>query len=246
MPEKVEPGDDTCPDATDEQEAPPQVLADHDLAEKVDSAEPRFDVARGLQEVVMLLEQHYEWSNVSFSLDIEGDLRAAIGSAGALQQAWLNLLNNAFHALCRKDPPGGVIVIKARYYNRLRKIIVEISDDGPASGEKTVPRPGDVTGIASVAIRGEMRLKRAEQIVDEYGGAIDVAHSPGRGTRVRVILPTGTTTSEGTMSEPKRDEQRDLLGAQLLVLEGYAELPLAGDEDDADGTKANGIDDKSD
>ncbi len=59
MPEKVEPGDDTCPDATDEQEAPPQVLADHDLAEKVDSAEPRFDVARGLQEVVMLLEQPF-------------------------------------------------------------------------------------------------------------------------------------------------------------------------------------------
>lgn len=246
MPEKAESERDSRPDVTGEQGVPPQVLAGQDVAEKVDSAAQQLDVARGLQEIVMLLQQHYGWSHVSFSLDIEGKLRAAIGDAGALQQVWLNLLNNAFHALCRKDQPGGVIVIKARQHNALGKIIVEISDDGPASGEKTVPRPGDVTGIASVAIRGELRLKRAEQIVDEYGGAIDVAHSPGKGTRVRVILPAGTTTSEETMSEPKRDEQRDLLGAQLLVLEGYAELPLAGDEDDAAGTKDSGIDDKSD
>ncbi|GHG74211.1 ATP-binding protein [Comamonas sp. JC664] len=126
------------------------------------------------------------------------------GNPGALNQVWLNLLDNALRAV---GPQGRVRIATS---NTAEEAIVTISDDGEGI------RPEDMDRLFqpffSTRAAGEgtgLGLALSRRIVIQHGGHISLASTPGQGTQVEVRLPLHPAASLSQGSGPERaSEQR--------------------------------------
>lgn len=118
------------------------------------------------------------------------DLPFIKANADRLQQAFINLINNALDAM----PGGGELSITARgraTAEGREQVVVELADTGAGMSEAvrarifdwmfTTKSRGQGTGLGLVIVR---------QVVREHGGSIEVASRPGKGTRFRMIFPS--------------------------------------------------------
>jgi len=116
------------------------------------------------------------------------ELRCAVGparvrlDAGLFKQALLNVLLNAQQALGR----GGRVTVTGGPEGGEARLVV--ADDGPGIAPDVLPRVFDVYFSASRKGSG-LGLPTARRILEEHGGGIDLASTPGRGTVVTIRLP---------------------------------------------------------
>ncbi|MFT3912909.1 MAG: HAMP domain-containing sensor histidine kinase [Anaeromyxobacteraceae bacterium] len=103
----------------------------------------------------------------------------------ALSQAVLNLAVNARDAM----PAGGELSLRAHDDGGVGPIVVEVTDSGTGMDAGTLERafeplfttkPGHGTGLG---------LPMVKRTTEEAGGSVEVESTPGRGTRVRLLLP---------------------------------------------------------
>ena len=139
---------------------------------------------------------------------------------GRLGQVFLNLLSNAVQALPEGDPAHGEIRVGVEPVGS-GKVLVEVEDNGTGmdpevAGRAFEPffttRGGKATGLG---------LPICRAVVASLGGEITLDTAKGRGTRVRVILPTAE-------AHPVR---RDLAGAELGPADSGARRVLVVDDD---------------
>jgi PAS domain S-box-containing protein len=104
-------------------------------------------------------------------------------------QVVYNLVQNAGDVM--KAQPTGSVQIQAEVINEGRAIVISVADDGPGMTDEvkrrcmepfftTKPR-GISTGFGLALVRGA---------VLKAGGAVEVYSQPGRGTEIRLVLPT--------------------------------------------------------
>lgn len=108
--------------------------------------------------------------------------------AGAIrmEQVLVNLLLNAFDAVCNRSAPQ--ITVSATSDGL--KTILTVSDTGAGIDPADLPRVAEP--FFSTKITGEglgLGLSISQAIVQEFGGQIDITSSPGLGTKVTVTLP---------------------------------------------------------
>jgi PAS domain S-box-containing protein len=120
-----------------------------------------------------------------------GEVPQVPGGEGALGQVFLNLVVNAAHALPVGRPRGGTITLRSRHDAAAGRVVVEVSDTGCGIAPEHLPRifepfyttrpVGSGTGLGLFVCHG---------IVSSLGGELTVESELGRGTTVRVALPT--------------------------------------------------------
>src|SRR6185295_16587895 len=128
--------------------------------------------------------------NITLCEQVESDLPFINGNPDRLQQAFINLINNALDAM----PDGGELTITARgraTAEGREQVAVELADTGAGMTEGvrarifdwmfTTKSRGQGTGLGLVIVR---------QVVREHGGSIEVTSRPGEGTRCRWMFPT--------------------------------------------------------
>jgi two-component system NtrC family sensor kinase len=121
--------------------------------------------------------------------EVEAGLPFINANADRLQQAFINLINNALDAM----PEGGDLTITARGRatgEEQEQVVVEVADTGVGMTEDvrarifelmfTTKRRGQGTGLGLVIVR---------QVVREHKGSIEVTSAPEKGTRFRLIFP---------------------------------------------------------
>ncbi len=155
-----------------------------------------------LRGVTKLLEKTVD-KNIILELNLKKDLKAVRGSAGMLEQAFLNICMNAWDAM----PAGGKLVISSdnvrvdETFPRMslkmetgEYVRISISDTGIGMDSRTVNRI--FKPFFTTKRRGEgagLGLNVVYGIVDSHGGFINVYSEIGQGTTFNIYLRAEST-----------------------------------------------------
>lgn len=177
---------------------------------------------RDALDVVVRLRA-YAFEQAGLRLQIDGGAEAWVrGRSQRLEQAFLNIANNALDAM--KHQAGGTLSIRVQVGPE--STVITFEDDGPGFDNLdrvlepffTTKAVGEGTGLGLALVR---------QFMEEFGGGVQVANRPEGGARV--VLSLRTTEPEPVAfecepepEEPKRDS--DISRARILIVEDEESL----------------------
>jgi len=116
------------------------------------------------------------------------DLPHLLANSGKLQQVFINLLINAAQSMEGNNPEKNKISIRTGRYDGI--VFVEFKDTGVGIPEKVLPRIFDPffttkpTGVGT-----GLGLSVCNEILNHYGGSIEVQSAVGKGSTFTVKLP---------------------------------------------------------
>ncbi len=136
---------------------------------------------------------------IRIELDLDPALPFLIGDPGQLQQVLMNLIGNARQAIAQDGKAGTIRVRTARSGNR--RILLQVSDDGPGVPEAILARIFDPFFTTKPAGVGTgLGLSIVLSVVREHGGQVSVSSPPEGGTIFSIELPAAAEAS----AEPQR------------------------------------------
>jgi PAS domain S-box-containing protein len=170
-------------------------------------------------------------STITIRERVDPEAGLVLADATQIHQVVLNLCTNAYHAM-REE--GGVLEVDLRALEESdpviearsdpgagRYVLLAISDTGHGMDRETRDRVFDPFFTTKAAGEGTgLGLAVVHEIVGRHGGEIQVESEPGRGTRVRVLLPR-------IEDEP----HREALPAEALP-EGHERILIVDDEEE--------------
>ncbi len=152
-----------------------------------------------LQEALELTEHQIAKGRIVIKTDFQPDLVPIIGDVNQLEQAFLNIIINAWHAM----PQGGTLSLRTRsapagdsmrHFGRAGAPGIEavIADTGTGIQPEHLPRIFDPFFSTKGVGKGTgLGLAISRRIVDDHHGSIEVASEVGRGTAFTIWLPVG-------------------------------------------------------
>ena len=146
-----------------------------------------------IQEVLGFLSKEAEYRGIAVSVHVENDVPLIESDRGRLQEAFLNVINNAFAAM--SDGGHLDIVIKRE---DSQSVSATITDDGcgiPESDLKRVFEPFFSTKALKVGTG--LGLSITSGLVQEIGGKISVRSQVTKGTSFTIRLPLHMEKKEG-------------------------------------------------
>jgi two-component system NtrC family sensor kinase len=161
-------------------------LLDYSRSERAPRPEGATDVNDSIRHTATLMVPQLRRSHVVLELDLAEGLPAAAAGAHALQQVFVNLVQNAAQATPGR---GGTVRLTSGFAPGKVAIEVNVTDQGPGVPEgerKRIFEPFVTTKLSGTGLG----LAVCKHLVTSFGGSVDVADSPsGRGARFRVIIP---------------------------------------------------------
>jgi signal transduction histidine kinase len=161
-----------------------------DFASARPPARAPLDVRRALEASLRLASFDKAFKQLRVATDFDPDAPPVSADTDQLQQVFLNLFLNARDAM----PDGGDLRVMTRHDPKTGELLIEIADTGPGIPLEhrahvfdpfyTTKPAGAGTGLGLAVCYG---------IVTAHGGRIELAPHNGRGTCVRVALPTTQT-----------------------------------------------------
>ncbi len=149
-----------------------------------------------MENTLALLRKQAELANVEIRHNYEEDIPAVRVDVNQMKQIFVNILNNAIHAM----PEGGLLTIGIKAVKpdgRRPWVEVSFADTGKGIPPEMMDRvfdpfftskgPGEGTGLG---------LSISRRIVEEHGGSIDVVSELGEGSTFTIKLPTANITSD--------------------------------------------------
>lgn len=155
-----------------------------ELSMQLQTVEPQ----RLVNEVASLYQYQSERKNITFSLDVAPHLPTIEVDPGRMTQVLTNILDNAI----RHTPEGGTILLSAHALND--QVELAIHDSGPGLKADDLQRVFERFYRADPSRQREdggsgLGLAIAKSIVQAHGGQLSAESEPGKGLKVRVLLP---------------------------------------------------------
>lgn len=155
------------------------------------------EVHEPLANVLCLLETRFKHQDITVLLEVSSELPLIRGRAEQLEQVFLNVLVNAWHAM----PGGGTLTITAGVATD-QKVRLSFSDTG-------LGMSADVLAHALepfYSTKGErgtgLGLAICKQIIDSHQGTMQLESTPGLGTTVTVEFPPADITALPPLALP--------------------------------------------
>ncbi|MGE3540353.1 MAG: ATP-binding protein [Candidatus Tectimicrobiota bacterium] len=139
-----------------------------------------------LSNAIRLLESRFRREGIDLTLDLPADLPPIWGAKEQLEQVFLNLLVNAWHAM----PAGGDLTIRA-YTTGDTGVRVTFQDTGAGIASADLPRVFEPFYSTKGDKGTGLGLAICRQIVENHCGSIQLDSTPGVGTTVTIDLVHG-------------------------------------------------------
>ena len=139
-----------------------------------------------LRECLELTGSQADDKGVAVVTDLD-DVPPLAADAAGLQHAVLNLLSNALAAV---EPQAGIITVRSHYDSMNRIILIDVIDNGSGISDDLLGEIFKPFFSAKGQEGTGLGLAVAKKIVEEHGGAITLASTPGEGTTFTIALPT--------------------------------------------------------
>jgi PAS domain S-box-containing protein len=159
-----------------------------------DSREPRtsVEVHDLLDHTLRLLAYRFEKEKIAVVKQYAPRLPPIVGVRQQLEQVFLNILVNAWHAM----PLGGMIRVTTQADRR--RVIVRIADTGCGIPEEHLGRLFEPFFTTKSPEQGTgLGLPVAHHLITAHGGHIEVASQVQRGTTVTIVLPRTSGEQNG-------------------------------------------------
>jgi len=181
------------------------------------------DLAEHLPAMIELLRVRLP-KGVRLVLELERRVPKVRASIAQLQQALLNLVDNAAYALAGK----GTIVVRLRAGND--SAILEVEDDGPGIPPEQQARLFQPFATSHPEDGGTgLGLLMVQRIAHWHGGDVKLESTPGKGTKVRIVLPKADASKADerkvrsfAMHMPPEEASAPLAGRCVLVVDDEA------------------------
>ncbi len=154
-----------------------------------------------LADVLAVTEHNLHLDQIKAHLDLAENLPEVVGDAEKLRQVFVNLVNNAHHAM--EEQGGGDLVLRSRYDSKARQVIAEVRDTGHGIPEDVKAKIFDPFFTTKPVGKGTgLGLSVSYGIIQDHNGTIEI-ESPVRdektgethqGTVFRIILPVAEET----------------------------------------------------
>ncbi len=129
------------------------------------------DLTEVIEDVLAVTEHYLNISHILVTRSFEKNLPRIIGDAEKLRQVFINLFNNAHHAM----EDGGVITISTRYNQKADEVIATVRDTGSGIPEKIQSKIFDPFFTTKEVGKGTgLGLSVTYGIIRDHGGVIGV------------------------------------------------------------------------
>ncbi|HKY30964.1 MAG TPA: PAS domain S-box protein [Candidatus Polarisedimenticolia bacterium] len=168
--------------------------------------------------------------NVEVIVELEEDLPPVLADTYQMQQVFINIINNAHHAIMETGRKGSLAI---RTRERAGTVRVEFIDNGPGIAEDKIGKIFDPFFTTKEIGRGTgLGLSLSYGIVKEHEGHILVSSQPGKGATFVVELPAQPKEAAmaGTKETKRKPKPAPSRGRRILVVddeETILELLLA-------------------
>jgi two-component system NtrC family sensor kinase len=126
----------------------------------------------------------------SFNVAIPDDLPLVFIAPEALEQVLINLLINAVHSLDKEDSWINLSVLPDYRNGKIERCVIEVADNGSGMDEKVRSKIFDPFFTTKVSAMGTgLGLYICQNLIEKFGGSIEVDSQPGVGSSFRVLLP---------------------------------------------------------
>lgn len=161
------------------------------LARQPEGRRQIVDVAAAIDDTLRLLDYDAQARGIGQEFLAPGTPIHVLADEGELRMVLLNLLQNAHHAL----PGGGKVSVRAEVAGS--EVAIEVADNGrgiPADHLEHIFDPFYSRRADGVAGTG-LGLTIVKNIVERFGGRIEVVSVPGAGARFTFRLPLATAAA---------------------------------------------------
>jgi signal transduction histidine kinase len=132
------------------------------------------DIEAGLRDTIRVIASKAKAKGAAITPDVDANLPRAYANGSALNQVWLNLIDNALDAI----PDSGSIHISAR--KELDRIVVRVVDNGPGIPPDIGPRIFDPFSTTKPSGQGTgLGLDITRRLLSRYHGDIVFDSHPG-------------------------------------------------------------------
>ncbi len=188
----------------------------------------KFDLNEKVEMLVKSLRA--DLRGIEVSADYGSGLESLVADAGLLENALINLFQNAVHAMSKTEKP----ILKIKTYGLGDEVFIEISDNGcgiPDEYKEKIFEPaftmkgsGDRLGCYRRDIKGSgYGMTNVKRCIEKHGGKIRFESELGKGSSFTVSLPLikAHLTEEELESIRNEDIQRN---KRLLIVEDEPQL----------------------
>ena len=180
-----------------------------------ESAKNDLDLNEVVTDVLAVIEHSLNLDHIQLEYDMAEKLPLVVGDVEKLRQVFVNLVNNAHHAM---EKGGGTLFVHSSYNDKAEEVEIIIRDNGTGIPDDIKSRVFDPFFTTKSVGKGTgLGLSVSYGIIQDHGGTITI-ESPVRdsktgkianGTAMHVFLPvskesdainqaTETTTEPGT------------------------------------------------
>lgn len=146
-----------------------------------ESARKDLSVNEVLMDVLAVTQHSLGMDHITIHEDLAQELPTIVGDTERLRQVFINLVNNARHAM--ESQGGGELTIITRYHPDTRQVVATVQDSGHGIPEKIRKRIFDPFFTTKPVGKGTgLGLSVSYGIIQDHGGQIEV-ESPVQGIK---------------------------------------------------------------